>query len=614
MTQSLIVSLVVKFAKWLKGCFDASAFCRFQQFVSRLWLKLTDKSFFANYFKTYPNMLKGSAIFKNKIVSALRALFAKLYAGLSESLIFGIVNDYYKNFFTRSVRAYGMYILGAAAVCLAFGFREYALVFAVLAAIGIFAIIADKSISVLLGGSVVVKFASKLFEAQISSEQPNKINSFASLCAHTCLGLVTGAVAVATNSPAAPIMVIGLVVAGFAIYDYRVGIFAALISMPFAPTMGVVAMVLVSFVSFVIKILGDPSFKFRHTPLDAPVALFALVLFISSVTSFAPMSSIKIFLVYLAFVLGFYLTVNAVRTKTQLYALITAMLFAGAAVAIYGIYQHMFGFAEGTTWTDTEMFENIETRVISTFGNPNVLGEYLLLLIPVAAGYILSRPSGFNKAVSVVVTALLALCMVYTYSRGNWIGLIVAIILFFMFYDGRIVWLGVLFAFFVPMLLPQNVIDRFLSIGDTTDTSTSYRVYIWMGTIAMLKDYWMSGIGLGSDAFNMIYPFYSYSGIVAPHSHNLYLHILVENGILGMLVFLVIVFTYYRMAISAIIAQKKDKMLRATITGLSAGMFGYLVQGMFDNVWYNYRIVFMFYIIIALTCCAILIQREAQKC
>lgn len=614
MTQSLIVGLVIKFVKWLKGCFYASSFYNFQQFVSTLWKKLTDKSFFANYFKTYPKEHSGSIIFNNKIVTAIRNLLGKIYEKLSDSMIFGVVNRYYKGFFTRSVRAYGMYIFCASAVCLAFGLREYTPIFAVISAVGLFAIIADKSISVLFGNSVIFKFAAKLFETEISSEHTSQNNSFLSLAVHTVLGVATGVVAVATNSVFVPVALLGLIAVGFALYDYRVGIFAALITMPFAPTMGVVAMVLVSFFAFVVKMISDKSFKFRHTPLDAPIAVFALVLFISSVTSFAPTSSIKIFLVYFAFVLGFYLTVNAVGTKSQLYALITAMLFAGAAVAIYGIYQHIFGFAEGTTWTDTEMFENIETRVISTFGNPNVLGEYLLLLIPVAAGYILSRPSNFNKAISVVITALLALCMVYTYSRGNWIGLIVAIVLFCMFFDGRIVWLGVLFAFFVPMLLPQNVIDRFLSIGDTTDTSTSYRVYIWMGSIAMLKEYWMSGIGLGSDAFNMIYPFYSYSGIVAPHSHNLYLHILVENGIMGMIVFLVIVFTYYRMAISTIINTKKDKMLKATITGLSAGMFGYLVQGMFDNVWYNYRIVFMFYIIIALTCCAILIQREADKC
>lgn len=46
-----------------------------------------------------------------------------------------------------------------------------------------------------------------------------------------------------------------------------------------------------------------------------------------------------------------------------------------------------------------------------------------------------------------------------------------------------------------------------------------------MGTLAMLKDYWMCGIGPGDAAFNLVYPKYSYSGIVAPHAHNLFLQI-----------------------------------------------------------------------------------------
>ena len=73
---------------------------------------------------------------------------------------------------------------------------------------------------------------------------------------------------------------------------------------------------------------------------------------------------------------------------------------------------------------------------------------------------------------------------------------------------------------------------------------------------------------------------------------------------MGILVFLILIIVYYRGVISSAV-KCRDKMLKAVIIGLAAGMFGYLVQGMFDNVWYNYRIVFMFYIIISLTECAV---------
>lgn len=193
----------------------------------------------------------------------------------------------------------------------------------------------------------------------------------------------------------------------------------------------------------------------------------------------------------------------------------------------------------------------------------------------------------------------------------------VAVLLFFLFYDRRFVWLALIALLISPMFLPQNVINRLLSVGNMGDTSTSYRVYIWLGTLNMLKDYWLCGIGIGTEAFNRIYPLYSYAGIVAPHSHNLYLQLVTENGIIGLLVFAWLMVVYYKDCISTIISSN-NKMLKALITGLAAGMAGYLVQGMFDNVWYNYRVFLMFFVIIGITASAIGICKsstaEVEKC
>ncbi len=620
MDKGYIIGFVLRLWAVVMGLFEKSGFFRLQKWVSKLWKRISLGSFFAGWFKAGYSASNTQGVIYGIASSALslgRKVCAPVLTKLNKSRVFCSLADYYKNFVHHSVRAYGIFAVSASAVCLVYclvrglgGF--YSLALCAVSCIGAVAIVVDKSLYALFVNSFVVKVGLRLFEQDIPKHKDTLKNSRSMILVHLAAGLISGCGVLVTGSPLAAIVIVAVVLGGFVIYDYRICIYTGLLVMPFVPTMAVVALVMVSFASFVLKMLFDKSYKFRRTPLDGVLGIFALIMGISSVTSFAMGNSIKIFMVYFAFVLAYYLTVNAVRTKSQLYGLICGMLFAGVAVAGYGIYQHIFGFAEGTTWTDTEMFEDIATRVVSTFDNPNVLGEYLLLLIPIGAGYILSRPGSGNKAVSLVITALLSLCMVYTYSRGNWIGLMVAIVLFFMFYDGRIVWLGVIFALFVPMILPQNVISRFMSIGDTADTSTSYRVYIWMGSIAMLRDYWISGIGLGSEAFNMIYPFYSYSGIVAPHTHNLYLQIITENGIVGLAVFVILIFMYYRMSISSIIRIKGDRMLKATVTGLAAGMFGYLVQGMFDNVWYNYRIVFMFYIILAFTACGALLSKEVK--
>ena len=422
-------------------------------------------------------------------------------------------------------------------------------------------------------------------------------------------GIVIGICTGILNPIIVGLFICGIIGASAVLYNYKLGIYICAFAFPFLPTMALVGLVLYSFMSMVINLICDENAKFVRTPLDLPIILFAIVLVISAFTSFAVANSIMVVLVYLAFMTSYFLLTNTVKTKKQLYALVSSLMIAALFVALYGIYQYVFGFPEGATWIDSDMFSDIETRVVSTFENPNVLGEYLLLMIPIGMALVWSRAKWYNKGINLCITGVLGLCMIYTFSRGNWLGLMFAAFVFLVFYDRRFIWLGAILLLFSPMFLPESILNRFLSIGDTTDTSTSYRVYIWFGTFALLKHYWFCGIGPGPEAFSLIYPHYSYAGIVAPHAHNLYLHIMVEDGILGVGAFAFMIIVYFKDAISTYL-NTNDRTLKAIIIGLVSGMFGFLIQGLFDNVWYNYRIVLMFFIIVGITAAATNISKH----
>lgn len=131
------------------------------------------------------------------------------------------------------------------------------------------------------------------------------------------------------------------------------------------------------------------------------------------------------------------------------------------------------------------------------------------------------------------------------------------------------------------------------------DTSTSYRVYIWMGTLAMLKDYWFCGVGPGMDAYNMVYPEYAYNAITAPHSHNLYLQIMCDTGVCGIVVFLILMVAFYRMMFTAIRHETDRKAQIYQIAG-TAAITGFLVQSMTDYTFYNYRVMLLFWVVLGL--------------
>ncbi len=620
MSQSLLIGYLLSFVHRMQRFYANSGFKRLMDLLAQLLQRMTRNSFFVSYFSspsTLYNRVAGSVIcrFFVHVASMVRRGAEKAARTVEKSLFVSWTAYFYRHMFTMSVRNYGVFVLSLTVVyvgiCLVSGALTglMAAAAAVLAVLSLLCILINRSLHALFTNSVLFRFCAKFLDvqdfAQKAQVQPSKKGYL--FCAGA--GVLAGAAAALSSPLLVALALAGLFAVGLVLYHYQVGVYLAVIALPFLPTMALVGLVVLSFLSFLLRFAFDSSMKFIKTPLDFPIILFASVLVLSALTSFAVKSSIMAVLVYIAFILGYFLLTNTIKTKKQMYGLLSMVLLAGLFVAAYGVYQHIFGFAEGSTWIDQDMFSDIQTRVVSTFENPNVLGEYLLLLIPVGLAFIWAAPKNYNRLIHLVITGLLALCMIYTYSRGCWIGLLVAFFLFFVFYDRRFIWVGVIALLLSPMFLPQTIIDRFASVGDTTDTSTSYRVYIWMGTFQMLKDYWLCGIGVGTDAFNMVYPFYSFSSIVAPHSHNLYLQILVENGVLGIAAFLGILVVFYKTVIVSVL-RTKDRLFNGMAIGLAAGLFGYLVQGLFDNVWYNYRVFLLFFVILGLAVCCVNVSRN----
>ena len=166
----------------------------------------------------------------------------------------------------------------------------------------------------------------------------------------------------------------------------------------------------------------------------------------------------------------------------------------------------------------------------------------------------------------------------------------------------------------LPFVLPLSVKERLMSIGDMSESSNFYRVNLWRGTFEAIKDHLLGGVGFGGEAYEAIYPSYAYAGIeAAEHSHSLYLQIIFAMGIFGFLVFAVLLFTF----IGKNFEYYKNSM-HNRITGLGSSAFcavlGLLVIGLFDYPWYNYRVFFLFWAVMALSCASVRIgDRETQR-
>ena len=372
--------------------------------------------------------------------------------------------------------------------------------------------------------------------------------------------------------------------------------FAALLA-PILPTMLVLAFVLAGFASLFLAFLYEKKRKMNYFQINRFIYYYAFIYLFATLTSMTRQASFLGGILTVCFILFSIVLSNAIETKKQFNVLLFFFICVGVLVAFYGFYQFMFPHKFSGVWHDVNMFDDIQFRVYSTLENPNVLGEYFLLVLPFTAAFCINSKSWFNRIFFAGCAGIMLLCLVLTYSRGCYIGIMAAIAVFLVLWDRRFIFLGIIGLLMLPFVLPETIINRFLSIGNMADSSTSYRVYIWLGTIAMLKDYWFCGIGPGAAAFNQVYPLYAYNSISAPHSHNLFLQIMCDTGIVGLVVFLILMIQYYRMTCGALSRETKKENKLLLIASISA-VTGFMVQSMSDYTFYNYRVMLLFWVCI----------------
>jgi len=201
-------------------------------------------------------------------------------------------------------------------------------------------------------------------------------------------------------------------------------------------------------------------------------------------------------------------------------------------------------------------------RVISTLGNENFLASYLVITIIICLGYFLlflkknnillkkSLISGFCFGILLIFITVLY----YTHSRGAWMGLFYGICSFFILYllpkRKRLI-AGILVLLITFAILSIPYITNFISIQLKGDV----RPAIWESSLYMIS---MKPIlGWGKGAFFIFYPQFRITDYwltksptdLTNHAHNEFLQITAETGIVGLLIFILLIAQILRIGI-----------------------------------------------------------------
>ena len=355
---------------------------------------------------------------------------------------------------------------------------------------------------------------------------------------------------------------------------------------------------------------------FHLTSIHGLVFIYWLVATVAMLLSTVRPQAIAGWLKLTLYLSMFALAARVLRSPKLTNWLTTGFLLTALIVSGYGIRQQYLGVEQLATWNDPNSALANDTRVYSYLGNPNLLGGYLLPAIAFSIIALLTWSSWTQKLLAAIMVGANSACLFFTDSRGAWLATIAMLaVLFLLLYWW---WRDFLPRFWRVWLLPlvfgtaigflavaivgvESVRLRFLSIfAGSEDSSNSFRQFVWRTVDKIIKDYPLTGIGPGNEAFNAVYPRYMDPRYPALSAYSIYLEHIVEMGYVGFLAFIVLIISALYGGWLRINHLKITRNVKGLWTiGAVAGMVGLLAHGVVDTVWYRPSVQTLWWLVLA---------------
>lgn len=164
----------------------------------------------------------------------------------------------------------------------------------------------------------------------------------------------------------------------------------------------------------------------------------------------------------------------------------------------------------------------------------------------------------------------------YDHVQGGWLGLAMATFVFICIVRKELLLLAIPLLGAAVFVVPESIVNRFMTIFNFADSSTSYRFKIWEITEAIIHDHLMVGLGLGHLPFKMVFEQYIRTMPIY-HAHNTFLQIFAEMGIVGFVLFFIFMVSIF-VNLARYPLRGNNKYLKITGAALCASFSGMLFR------------------------------------
>ncbi|TAL10706.1 MAG: O-antigen ligase family protein [Nitrospirae bacterium] len=364
-----------------------------------------------------------------------------------------------------------------------------------------------------------------------------------------------------------------------------------------------ILLVVIGFVWFAKRAFFKGSTPFARTPLNGPIMFYIAMAIVATLIGVLEervkgITGFFYLLKYYEYVLIYFMVVGSVETEKQAKNLLIASLVTCFFVSLFAISQIPGG-------------ERASAPFEGETGEPNTLGGYLVFMLSIITGLILTPGSLRRQWPLYVLLVLGVIGLFATLSRSSFLaaGVVVLVLSARLLRRKPIIAPIILIALIAtPWWAPEAVSNRILftftqpmdegqiRIGNIrVDTSTSDRLRSWQQG----AKYWQA------------HPIWGTGVTGGPFMDAMYPRILTETGTVGLVAFFILIGALFRMGWAAY-RQAKDPFQRGVAMGFLLGFVSLLVHAVGANSFIIVRIMEPFWLVAALVARGLTINQAAQ--
>jgi O-antigen ligase len=285
--------------------------------------------------------------------------------------------------------------------------------------------------------------------------------------------------------------------------------------------------------------------------------------------------------------------VQLLSGETDARGLTWSVLLSGYVIAVVALLQSGFGLLGGGFFDRGSG----PVRADATLANPDFLGIFLAMLVPVAFAKLLSHRPITNRVLTANLVLVLLNGLLATFTRAAWIGAAIGIVVVLVLRRGQfhvrplivpvavlIVGVAVLTATVATRSssghggMGQALLERIASSTDFSSGTVANRIKTWSDTLPLIAS--RPIVGYGPDTFGLVYPQFETSNkgfVLWDKPHQEALGIAASQGVIGLLAYIWILVAFVR-------AFWKGRYRRGAVA-LFAGWVAYVVTLQADFSW-----------------------------